>query len=153
VTFDSIQTGTTTGLNTQYTGTASFTSLAASYTATDASAVILIADSPNLIEISLSAPGANLPDLAFNVGGTGSVATISLNLDPAQSIGSEDINDYLNIGALPLDSADGLVIVPSTFPPTFSITSATSTVPVPAAVWLFGSALAGLGWLRRKQTV
>ncbi len=28
-----------------------------------------------------------------------------------------------------------------------------STVPVPAAVWLFGSALAGLGWLRRKQTV
>jgi len=24
-------------------------------------------------------------------------------------------------------------------------------VPVPAAVWLFGSALAGLGWLRRKQ--
>lgn len=28
-----------------------------------------------------------------------------------------------------------------------------AAVPVPAAVWLFGSALAGLGWLRRKQTV
>jgi hypothetical protein len=28
-----------------------------------------------------------------------------------------------------------------------------ATVPVPAAVWLFGSALAGLGWMRRKQTV
>jgi len=28
-----------------------------------------------------------------------------------------------------------------------------STVPIPAAVWLFGSALAGLGWMRRKQTV
>ena len=27
-----------------------------------------------------------------------------------------------------------------------------SAVPVPAAAWLFGSALAGLGWLRRKQT-
>jgi hypothetical protein len=25
-----------------------------------------------------------------------------------------------------------------------------STVPIPAAVWLFGSALAGLGWFRRK---
>jgi len=25
-------------------------------------------------------------------------------------------------------------------------------VPVPAAVWLFGSALAGLGWFRRRQT-
>jgi hypothetical protein len=24
-------------------------------------------------------------------------------------------------------------------------------VPIPAAVWLFGSALAGLGWMRRKQ--
>jgi hypothetical protein len=28
-----------------------------------------------------------------------------------------------------------------------------SVVPIPAAVWLFGSALAGLGWMRRKQTV
>jgi hypothetical protein len=27
-----------------------------------------------------------------------------------------------------------------------------TAVPVPAAVWLFGSALAGLGWLRRKQS-
>jgi hypothetical protein len=26
-----------------------------------------------------------------------------------------------------------------------------AAVPVPAAVWLFGSALAGLGWMRRKQ--
>jgi hypothetical protein len=26
-------------------------------------------------------------------------------------------------------------------------------VPIPAAVWLFGSALAGLGWMRRKQSV
>ena len=25
-------------------------------------------------------------------------------------------------------------------------------VPIPAAVWLFGSALAGLGWMRRRQT-
>jgi hypothetical protein len=28
-----------------------------------------------------------------------------------------------------------------------------SVVPVPAAAWLFGSVLAGLGWMRRKQTV
>ena len=27
-----------------------------------------------------------------------------------------------------------------------------TAVPIPAAVWLLGSALAGLGWLRRKQT-
>jgi hypothetical protein len=28
-----------------------------------------------------------------------------------------------------------------------------AAVPLPAAVWLFGSALAALGWLRRKQTI
>ena len=32
---------------------------------------------------------------------------------------------------------------------TFEVTA----VPIPAAVWLFGSALAGLGWMRRKKTV
>jgi hypothetical protein len=33
---------------------------------------------------------------------------------------------------------------------TASYSLGASVVPVPAAVWLFGSALAGLGWLRRK---
>ncbi|MCP4927680.1 MAG: hypothetical protein GY918_01310 [Gammaproteobacteria bacterium] len=28
-----------------------------------------------------------------------------------------------------------------------------NVVPIPAAVWLFSSALAGLGWLRRKQPI
>ena len=28
-----------------------------------------------------------------------------------------------------------------------------NVIPIPAAAWLFGSALAGLGWLRRKQPV
>jgi hypothetical protein len=32
------------------------------------------------------------------------------------------------------------------------ISGSVSAVPIPAAVWLFGSALAGLGWLRRRQT-
>jgi hypothetical protein len=36
--------------------------------------------------------------------------------------------------------------------PTLGTWSST-VVPIPAAVWLFGSALAGLGWMRRKQTV
>ena len=31
------------------------------------------------------------------------------------------------------------------------ISGSVSAVPIPPAVWLFGSALGGLGWLRRKQ--
>jgi hypothetical protein len=31
------------------------------------------------------------------------------------------------------------------------ISGSVSSVPIPAAVWLFGSALAGLGWLRRRK--
>jgi hypothetical protein len=31
--------------------------------------------------------------------------------------------------------------------------SAPPVVPVPGAIWLFGSALAGLGWLKRKQAI
>jgi len=33
-----------------------------------------------------------------------------------------------------------------------AVTVSPTAVPIPAAVWLFGSALAGLGWIRRKQT-
>jgi len=33
------------------------------------------------------------------------------------------------------------------------VSGSITAVPIPAAVWLFGSALAGLGWMRRKQTV
>jgi hypothetical protein len=36
----------------------------------------------------------------------------------------------------------GIILYPASVP-----------VPIPAAVWLFGSALAGLGWMKRKQTV
>ena len=35
----------------------------------------------------------------------------------------------------------------------YPTTATLSAVPVPAAVWLFGSALAGLGWLRRGTAV
>jgi hypothetical protein len=33
------------------------------------------------------------------------------------------------------------------------VVSASSVVPIPAAVWLFGSALTGLGWLGRRKIV
>lgn len=36
--------------------------------------------------------------------------------------------------------------------PNDTITLNVGVVPIPAAVWLFGSALVGLGWMRRKVT-
>ena len=33
------------------------------------------------------------------------------------------------------------------------VSGSVSAVPIPAAVWLFGSALTGLGWMKRKRTV
>ena len=32
------------------------------------------------------------------------------------------------------------------------VLSSAAAVPVPGAIWLFGSALTGLGWLRRKRS-
>jgi len=34
----------------------------------------------------------------------------------------------------------------------YAFSSTSSVVPIPAAVWLFGSALAGLGWMRRRTS-
>jgi hypothetical protein len=42
-------------------------------------------------------------------------------------------------------------LVFSSFASAAPVTWTVSAVPIPAAVWLFGSALAGLGWLRRKS--
>jgi hypothetical protein len=42
--------------------------------------------------------------------------------------------------------------VNSSFGGSVAVGIAYNIVPIPAAVWLFGSALAGLGWIRRRQT-
>jgi hypothetical protein len=69
------------------------------------------------------------------------------------------------VGAIMLTSLDSVSGVSAGFAAQVSIPAvvvsaplgssllAAVAVPIPAAVWLFGSALAGLGWLRRKQTV
>ena len=67
--------------------------------------------------------------------------------------------------AAPLTNAGGTIAIdglgeslcgPECMYPTVRLRDITSgqisAVPVPAAAWLFGSALAGLGWLRRKQS-
>lgn len=64
------------------------------------------------------------------------VYTLNLNLIGVTDAATPPFGDLSQISSGSFDFA--LEIIP---------------VPVPAAAWLFGSALAGLGWLRRKQTV
>jgi len=72
---------------------------------------------------------------------------ISTNLNADETVDNYQFNeawtglDYVVIGTISTSSPAGIdnIVV--------------SAVPIPAAVWLFGSALAGLGWMRRKQTV
>jgi hypothetical protein len=84
-------------------------------------------------------------------------AEISGNNSSAR-IGNFSITNYRGRQYLDLAGYSDLTDVTSiTFSPTANYLTLyefeATTVPIPAAVWLFGSALAGLGWLRRKQTV
>jgi hypothetical protein len=61
-------------------------------------------------------------------------------------------------GEIALDSSSGIFnqyIYDGGYvsPQMFITGGSVSAVPVPAAVWLFGSALGGLGWMRRRKTV
>jgi hypothetical protein len=65
----------------------------------------------------------------------------TVKFGPNSGVLAYELGDWLNAGAVGGSELDPLA------------TAWTVAVPVPAAVWLFGSALAGLGWMRRKQTV
>jgi hypothetical protein len=74
----------------------------------------------------------------------------------------DEDNIYRRMGVL--DDTDSNFVYSAEYTPNFDSSQETgdsatgvflvrsSVVPIPAAVWLFGSALAGLGWVRRKQT-
>ena len=76
-----------------------------------------------------------------------------LNVSPAEWTTVNPLQDYegyyaplfVNVSSVKFSLSDPGVILLDNI--------VVSAVPVPAAVWLFGSALVGLGWLRRKQTV
>jgi hypothetical protein len=65
-----------------------------------------------------------------------------VRFSPDNGVVAYSFGDWYNIGGIGYGSA---------FDPIATAWSV--VVPIPAAVWLFGSALAGLGWMRRKQTV
>lgn len=62
--------------------------------------------------------------------------------------------EEVSIFGAPADSSVGYLFVstPPGPPPVFSVTASAAPVPAPAALWLFGSALAGVvGFTRRKS--
>jgi hypothetical protein len=68
--------------------------------------------------------------------GTGSMVTVLFD-SSWSGLSSFDIGYALGIG-FDVAAIDNIAV---------------NVVPIPAAVWLFGSALAGLGWMRRKKPV
>ena len=57
--------------------------------------------------------------------------------------------DWLNLQSLELSSFGGGAF--SVYEVQMDNIVVSGVVPIPAAVWLFGSALAGLGWIRRQR--
>jgi hypothetical protein len=97
-------------------------------------------------QLSLIATSQDVPDLTdvpalalfFSVGLTNAGGSVSLTSATSRESLCGDVDCNVGLGE------------------PFSrnvIAGTVSAIPVPAAVWLFGSALAGLGWMRRKQTV
>jgi len=80
-------------------------------------------------------------ELIFNSSLTNAGGTVNL-------LGSSSLSElYNDISCGPLALTPDCEVFSETL-----IAGSVSAVPMPAAVWLFGSALAGLGWLRRNQT-
>lgn len=152
--FDDTQTGVSpTGFFTSYTGNATF--ISNSYIATDTSATISIADTPNVLSIEMGDSGATLPGIEYiNFPGT-LVTPEDINFQiEFDGIGSENLVDYVQLDTLaPFADTNMYVRVTSAIPPTGTIDNVTvSAVPIPAAVWLFGSGFIGLvGIARRKK--
>ncbi len=74
---------------------------------------------------------------------TDSTGTVFSDRSLPETLNSADF-DFRGGSRIDLDGNGGSV--------QFNVTGFTATIiPVPAAVWLFSSALAGLGWVRRRQ--
>jgi hypothetical protein len=75
------------------------------------------------------------------------LASIDMNTDSGLGNRTFSYSNAIGIGSLVIDLGVGGDAVQ-----TIGFGSI-SEVPIPASLWLFGSALAGLGWMRRKQAV
>jgi hypothetical protein len=82
------------------------------------------------------------------VAGGGTVSFSALGVSTLQTLSFDSSWSSLESFRIEIDNTNGGNAFAS-----FIDNVVVEAVPVPAAAWLFGSALAGLGWLKRKQTV
>ncbi len=81
----------------------------------------------------------------FNFSGTVGTALDFFNLVPGSKRGSVALTTYAN------SQGDGFWFLSSTGDLTYNVLASTSPVPLPAAVWLLVSGLAGLGAIGRRR--
>jgi hypothetical protein len=99
--------------------------------------------------------GPDVADFTFTgyfVGG-GTVSKSITITDFATTIGGSSTAVIFDGSWVDLAAVDISFVPGDGFETSFIDNVTVNTVPVPAAAWLFGSALAGLGWARRKQIV
>jgi hypothetical protein len=84
---------------------------------------------------------------SMNLAGLGSTTIGGIAYSGA---GNQVWADFNVSGQSGMTNVTSVLFSPSDY---IQISSFSTAVPIPAAVWLFGSALAGLGWMRRRKTV
>ena len=115
----------------------------------------IIADtSVSTSDIWLAGGSGAVPDFSTDLLATLTNLGVTISLDNmggpefAHNLSGFDGVDFLLVGTTPRDNAYGPL--PAEGASNFGFSRMTAVIPIPATVWLFGSALGLLGWLRRK---
>jgi hypothetical protein len=115
----------------------------------------IIADtSVNNSHIWLAGGSGAVPDFSTDLLATLTSLGVTISLDNmggpefAHNLSGFDGVDFLLVGTTPRDNDYGPL--PAEGASNFGFSRMTAVIPIPATVWLFGSALGLLGWLRRK---
>jgi hypothetical protein len=115
----------------------------------------IIADtSVSTSDIWLAGGSGAAPDFSTDFLATLTSLGVTISLDNmggpefAHNLTGFDGVDFLLVGTTPRDNTYGPL--PAEGASNFGFSRMTAVIPIPATVWLFGSALGLLGWLRRK---
>lgn len=129
---------------------------------------VLIAFDPDFFSFTGFSEAQPFTTLPVLTGSTGGLSTLTLTFGELQFNSSPDagligtfsfVADVAQLGSSGITVEDANALgsfanqfpVPTSFNPDFFDTTV-QIVPVPAAVWLFASALGLLGWVRRRTT-